>query len=63
MKDSIKYNIRKKEDIEVIKSFLYKGYGGDYLSVHIYDKITKKVYAGNVHVSSWTKKEIEKGMK
>ena len=58
-KETKKYSIRKKKELEIIKVFLYKAYGGDMLSIHIYDKITKKVYAGNIGISSWKKEEIE----
>ena len=53
------YDIRKKRDIEVIKAFLYKSYGGDVFSIQIFDKITKKVYAGTIHISNWKKEEIK----
>ena len=54
-----KYKIRTKKEIELLKAFLYKGLYGDFMSVHIYDKITKKVYVGNIEVSSYKKEEIK----
>ena len=58
-----KYDIRKRGEIEVLKAFLYKTCIGDCLSVHLYDKITKKVYAGNIHLSSYKKEEIQEKKK
>ena len=54
-----KYNIRNISEIQVLKAFLYKGYGGDIMSIHIYDKVTKKVYVGNIGLSSYKKEEIK----
>lgn len=55
-----KYNrLRKKKEIEFLKAFLYKSYGGDCLSIFVYDTISKKVYAGNIHASSWKKEDLK----
>ena len=58
-KELEKYKIRKKGEIEVLKCFLYKAIGGDMLSIHVYDTITKRVYAGILDVSSYRKEEIK----
>ena len=59
-KTTDKHDLRKKKDLEILKSFLYKGYGGDILSIHVFDRITKRVYAGNIHISNWKREEILK---
>ena len=58
-----KYDLRREGEIEVIKSFLYKALYGDCLNIFVYDKITKKVYAGNLSEAGYSKKELKQKIK
>ena len=40
---------RKHKDLKVIQSHVYESYGGDALHIQIMDRITGKIYAGNIH--------------
>lgn len=51
-------DILRTKDMEVIRAFTYNK--DSILSVHIYDKKLKIVFAGYIYPSSWTRKEILK---
>jgi hypothetical protein len=59
MKQKLKYKIRDKKEIEVIKAFLYKAIGGDTMHIAVYDTITKKMYIGNISQSSYSKDDFK----
>ena len=40
---------RKHKDLKVVQSHVYESYGGDALHIQIMDRITGKIYAGNIH--------------
>ena len=48
MKKKTNDDFRKQKDIRIVRCFVYEGIGGDCISLTITDKITGKVYAGNL---------------
>jgi len=40
---------RKHKDLKVVQSHVYESCGGDALHIQIMDRITGKIYAGNIH--------------
>ena len=47
---------RTPKDLEIVKAFLYND--NSLLQVHVYDKKTKMMFAGAIHGSSYTRKEM-----
>jgi len=50
--------ITRVRNIEFLGGFFYDAYGGEMLSIFVYDKKKKKVLAGTLDLSSYSKKEI-----
>lgn len=48
---------RTQGDLEIVKSFLYNE--GSVLQIHIYDKKTKRMFAGAIRTSSYSRKDIK----
>ncbi len=48
MVKKIKDDFRKQKDIKVIRCFTYEGMGGDCISITIMDRLTGKIFAGNL---------------
>lgn len=52
---------RTQKDLEIVKAFVYDGiYGDDFLAIHIYDKKSKRVFAGNIKLSSYSRADMLK---
>ena len=47
---------RTQGDLEIVKCFLYNE--GSILQIHVYDKRTKRMFAGAIHTSSYSRKEM-----
>ena len=51
-----KDNISRIRDMEIIGAYTYNK--GSLLSIHIYDRKLKRVFAGVIFISSWTREEV-----
>ena len=50
-------DFRTKKDLEVLRAYIYKAYGGTMLHLYIYDKKLNKVFAGNIGLSGYDRKK------
>jgi len=55
-KEKKKDTWRTQKDLEIVKAFLYND--NSLLQIHIYDKKTKRMFAGAIHTSSYSRKEM-----
>ena len=43
-----KDDFRKQKDIKILRCFIYQAYGGPTLHIQVMDRLTGKIYAGNI---------------
>ena len=50
--------VKRAKEIEYLGGYFYEALGGEMFSMFIYDKKTKRVFAGTLKKSSYSKKDI-----